>query len=170
MSWTTSPGIRRGSVKTITDAMISEGMATSSRLKKYRLNTSAPSPPRLPFQPGRHQPATVVVAHVRGVVPERAVPDSDVDLGGHLYVVLLLGQVALDVVNDLPPLGHVQGPPLAHEHVGHHGIVDVTLVLQLLGIILAEEEVVRLQEPRLGPEGHRLELAIDAAGDVGPVL
>src|SRR5918996_983774 len=39
MSWTASPGIRRGSVKTISDAMSSDGIAMSSRLTTYRLST-----------------------------------------------------------------------------------------------------------------------------------
>src|SRR5438309_1896312 len=147
MSWTASPGISRGSVKTISEAISSDGIATSSRFATYRFRNA-----RLAVEPGRRQAAAVVVAHVRSVVLERAFPDGDVHAGRHLHVVLLLGQVALDVVDQLAAPGDVERAPLADEHVGHHRVVDVALVLELFRVVLAEQEVVRLQEPRLGPE------------------
>src|SRR5207249_5420354 len=169
ISTTTSPGISRGSVKTISDAISSEGIAMSRRFARYRLSTTGRRDSS-PVEPRRHEPAAVVVAHVRPVVLERALPDRDVDAGRHLHVVLLLGQVALDVVDDLAALGDVGRAPLADQHVGHHRVVDVALVLELFRVVLAEQEVVRLQEPRLGPEGHRLELAVEARRDVRAVL
>src|SRR5688572_22283714 len=93
MSWTASPGIRRGSVNTINDAISSDGIAMSSRLARYRLST-----PVSAVQPGRQQPRAVVVAEVGAVVLERALPDRDVDSRRHLHVVLLLGEVPLDIV------------------------------------------------------------------------
>ena len=34
-------------------------------------------------------------------------------------------------MDDLAAFGHVEGPALADQHVGHHGIIDVTLILEL---------------------------------------
>src|SRR5437879_2998766 len=165
MSWTASPGMSRGSVKTISEAISSDGIATSTRFATYRFSNA-----RLAVEPGRQQAAAVVVAHVRSVVLERAFPDGDVHAGRHLHVVLLLGQVALDVVDQLAPLGNVEGAPLAHEHVGDDRIVDVALVLQLVGVVLADQEVVGLQEAGLRAERRRVELAVEAGRDVGTVL
>src|SRR5881397_2190391 len=170
MSCTASPGISRGSVKTIALAMSSEGTATSNLRARYRLSTPAWSPRASAIQPGGHEAAAVVVAEARRVVLEGAFPYADVDAGRHLHVVLLLGQMALDVEDDLAPLGHVGGAPLAHQHVGHHRVVDVALVLELAGIVLTEEEVVGLEEPRLRAVGHGVELAVEARRDVGAVL
>src|SRR5512145_2541349 len=123
MSWTTSPGMSRGSVKTIIVAISSDGTATSSRVAKYRLSTSGPperasrlartrremgglgghfGAPHLPIQPGGHQPPAVVVAQIGAVVLQRVVPHRDVHARRRLNVVLLLGQVALDVEDHLP--------------------------------------------------------------------
>src|SRR5213594_3827100 len=168
MSTTTSPGMSRGSVKTISDAISRDGIATRSRLARYRLSTGGGRP--LPLEPRGHEPPAVVVAHVRPVVLDRALPDRDVDGRWHLHVVLLLGQVALDVVDDLAALGRIERPPLADEHVSHHRVVDVALVLQLLGVVLTEQEVVGLEESRLRAEGHRVELAAEAGRDVRAVL
>src|SRR2546422_10770208 len=169
MSCTASPGISRGSVKTMAVAISSEGTATRRRRTRYRRST-APAPVASAFEPGGHQPAAVVVAEARRVVLQRALPDADVHARGHLHVVLLLGQMALDVEDDLAPLGEVDRPSLADEQVGHHGIVDVALVLELFPVILAEEEVIGLEEPRLRPVRHRVELAVEARRDVGAVL
>ena len=57
---TTSPGISRGRVKTISDAISSDGIATTNRFARYRLSIGAV----LPFEPGRHQAAAVVVAEL----------------------------------------------------------------------------------------------------------
>src|SRR5689334_21752192 len=84
MSWTASPGIRRGSVNTITDVIRSEGIAITSRRARYRLSTASA------IQPGRRQAAAVVVADVRRVVLQRAVPHGDVDARWDLDVILLL--------------------------------------------------------------------------------
>src|SRR4030095_1723788 len=102
-----------------------------------------------PVEPGGLEPTAVVVAHVRAVVLERALPDGDVYGRRHLHVVLLQGEVALDVVDDFAALYGTERAPLPDEHVGHHRVVDVALVLQLLWVVLAEQEVVRLEESRL---------------------
>src|SRR5262245_32128856 len=91
-------------------------------------------------EPGGHQAPAVVVPEVGPVVLQRRRPRRHVDLRGVLHVVLLLGEVALDVVDDLLPLRRVQRAPLLHEHVGDHGIVDVALVLQLAGVVLPVQE------------------------------
>src|SRR6266404_7221116 len=89
------------------------------------------SPATLPIQPGRQETPTVVVADVGGVVLQRALPDGDLHGRRHLDVVLLLGEVALDLVDDLAPLGDVLSAALANQHVGHDGVIDVALVLEL---------------------------------------
>src|SRR5689334_12862161 len=164
MSWTASPGIRRGSVNTITDAMISDGMATSSRRARYRFSTDSA------VEPGGRQPPSVVVAEIGSVVLEGAVPDGRIGLRDRGDVVHLLGQVALDLVNELAPLGDVERPALPDDHVGHDRIVDVALVLQLAGEVMAEDEVVGIEERRLWSERHGVELPVEARRDVGAVL
>src|SRR5580765_1658010 len=62
---------------------------------------------RLAVEPGGHEAAAVVVAEIRPVVFQGAVPDRHVNPRGELDVVLLLGQMALQVVDDLAPLRHV---------------------------------------------------------------
>src|SRR5689334_2091572 len=164
MSCTASPGIRRGSVKTITEAISSEGIAITSRRARYRLST------RSAIQPGRHEPSAVVVAEVRGVVLQRAVRHRGVHPADRGRVVDLLREVALDLVDQLTPLGDVVRPTLADDHVGHDGIVDVALVLHLIGKVIAKEIVVAVEERRLRPERQRVELAVEARGDVRAVL
>src|SRR2546428_6726779 len=164
MRLTTSPGMSRGSAKTISDAMSSDGTATSRRLARYRRSTASA------VEPGCGQSSAVVVAEVGAVVLERAVPDGGVGGRRELHVVLLIRQVALDVVDQLAALGDVERAPLAYEQIGDDGIVDVTLILGLAGIVLTVEEVVGVQERRLWPVRHRLELAHQAAHGVGAVL
>src|SRR6266852_8647835 len=125
---------------------------------------------RLPVEPGGHQAAAVVVTQVGPVVLERLVPDRVVDLRTDLNVVLLLGQVSLDFEDLLPPLGGIRGPSLADQHVRYHRIVDVAVVLDLARVVLAVEEVVRLEKGRLGAEGHRVVFAVEGGRDVGSVL
>src|SRR5882672_5946652 len=96
MSCTASPGISRGSVKTMAVAISSEGTATRRRRTRYRRST-APAPVASAFEPGGHQPAAVVVAEARRVVLQRALPDADVHARGHLDVVLLPSGVYIGV-------------------------------------------------------------------------
>ena len=124
----------------------------------------------LPLQPRGDQPPPVVISEVRPIPPHRRIPDRDVDRGRHVHVVLLLREVPLDLVDDLPPLLEVGGAALAHEEVVEHGVVDVAPVAGLAGVVLAEEEAVRLEEGREGPERKRVELAEAARGLVGAVL
>src|SRR6266851_7449097 len=125
---------------------------------------------RLPLEPGGHQAPAVVVAHVGSVILDRGVPHRDLDRGRHLHVVLLLGQVALDLPDDLAALHRIRGAPLADQHVGHDRIVDVPVVLDLARVVLAVEEVVGLLEAGLGAEGHRVVLAVERGRDVRAVL
>ena len=67
-------------------------------------------------------------------------------------------------------LRHVEDPPLADEHVGDDRIVDMALVLGLARIVHSEQEIVGIQERRLWPERHRVELPEVAAGDEGAIL
>src|SRR5258705_1498477 len=164
MSCTASPGSSRGRVRTMSEAMISEGIATTSRLRRYRLSTGSA------IEPGREQTAAPVVAEIGHVVLEGAVPDADVDAGGCVDVVLLVGGVALDLVEHLAPFGHVRGAPLADHQIPQHGIVDVALVLELVGHVRAEEVVVGVEERCLRAEGHGFVLAVERGADVRPVF
>src|SRR5258705_6615888 len=109
---TTSPGINRGSVKTISEAISSEGTAMSRRFARYRLSTgrrrrAAPALASRPVQPRGGQPSTQVVAEVRRIVLQRVLPRRDAESRVDLDVVLLLREVALDLVDDLSTLRDV---------------------------------------------------------------
>src|SRR6185295_3366795 len=94
MSWTASPGMRRGSVNTMSEAISNDGIAISNRLTTYRLSTRPPRAwPRydLAIEPGRQQAPAVVVSEVGSVVLQGAFPDGDVHAGRRRDVVLLLG-------------------------------------------------------------------------------
>src|SRR5512138_3024971 len=108
MSCTASPGMRRGSVNTMALAISSEGMATSSRRARYRLSTPASSPRISAIQPGGREPPAEVVAEVRAVVLQRALPHRDAEAGMDRDVVLLRGQMALHGVDQLTTLRHVE--------------------------------------------------------------
>src|SRR2546425_9207105 len=113
-----SPGISGGGVKTRAVAISSEETATRRRRTRYRRNT-APPPVASAFEPGGHQSAAVVVAEARRVVLQRTLPDADVDARRHLDVVLLPGQMPLDVEDDLPALGDIGGGAPAAEDDRH---------------------------------------------------
>src|SRR5437660_1338288 len=164
MRLTTSPGMSRGSVKTINDAMSSDGTATSRRVARYRRSTASA------VEPGRDQSPAVVEAEIRAVVLERGVPHRRVRRRAELHVVLLVGQVALEVVDDLAALDVVIRAPLAEQEVGEGRIVHVALVPRLAGIVLAVEAVVGIEERRLRAVGHGFELAQQARRRVGAVL
>jgi hypothetical protein len=116
------------------------------------------------------QAAAVVVAEVRPVVLQRAVPHGDDHGRRELHVVLLAGEVALQLGEDLAPPGGVDRAALAHEEIGHHRVVDVALVLQLLRVVHAVHVVVGVDEGRLRAVGQRVELAEVAARDEGAVF
>jgi hypothetical protein len=78
--------------------------------------------------------------------------------------------VPLDLVDDLPPLLHIRRPPLPHQQVIQHRVVDMAPVPRLPRVVLAEEEAVGLEEGREGAEAHGVELAEAAGGLVGAVL
>src|SRR5256885_3386025 len=164
MRLTTSPGMSRGSVKTINDAMSSAGTATSRRVARYRRSTASA------VEPGRDQSPAVVEAEVRAVVLECGVPHRRVRRRAELHVVLLVGQVALEVVDDLAALDVGVRAPVAEKEVGEGRMVHVALVPRLAGIVLAVEEVVGIEERRLRAVGHGFELAQQARRRVGAVL
>src|SRR4030095_1138842 len=122
MSWTTSPGRSRGSENTITDAISSDGIATSRRRRTYFFTPRGA--PRLLVQPGGHPPARVIVADVGAEVLHIGLPRRHRAHRGAEQDIGLLGHVALDVVDDVPSLGHVEGAALQLEHVGELGSVD----------------------------------------------
>src|SRR5216683_7384041 len=77
----------------------------------------------LPVEPGRGHAPAPVVPEVRSEVLEGPVPHADVDAGRHVHVPLLLGEVPLDIEEDVPSLARVHGAALAHEQIGHHRVV-----------------------------------------------
>src|SRR6266849_3140751 len=123
-----------------------------------------------PLEPGGEEPPAVVVTEVGPIVLQRPIPGGDVDAGGNLDVVLLAGEVALEIVKHLAALDGVGDPSLADQEVGHHGVVDVALVLLLARVVHAEDEAIGLQVGRLGAVRHGIELAEVARGDERSVL
>src|SRR5262245_45569341 len=91
-----------------------------------------PAPPPGPnpsaVEPGGGEATAVVVAQVRPVVLERWVPDRDVGTRGYLNVVLLLGEVALDLVDDLAPALGISRAALADQQVVEDGVAHVAPV------------------------------------------
>jgi hypothetical protein len=126
----------------------------------------------MPFlvDPGSHHPAAEVEAVVRHVVLDVRLPRrDDVHRAVHAEVAVL-GRVPLDVVDDLPALGHVERAPLELDHLGELRIVDRHDVHGLLG----HEDPVEIRLG-VGPgaaeaDVHLVELAVDRAGDEGAVL
>src|SRR5512132_6443 len=110
MSWTTSPGSSRGSRKTMNEAIRSDGIATSRRRKTYFF-TPRPAP-GLFVQPGGHHAPAVVVADIGPEVLHIGFPGRHRAHRGAEQDIGLLGHVALDVVDDVPALGDVEGAAL----------------------------------------------------------
>src|SRR5207248_2807941 len=79
---TTSPGMSRGSVNTMSDAISSDGMATTSRFARYRLSIGG----WLPVEPRGDEPPAIVVADVRDVGPVLLLVQRGVD--AHVFQVL----------------------------------------------------------------------------------
>src|SRR4029453_9250431 len=137
MSWTTSPGSSRGSENTITDAISSDGIATRSRRSTYFF-TKLDGLPRLLVQPGGHQAPAVVVADIGPEVLDVRHPRRHRAHRGAVGVVDLLGDEALDVVDDLAPFLLVERPPLELDHLGELGIVHPDGIERLAGQQLSE--------------------------------
>src|SRR5437867_3294970 len=126
--------------------------------------------PASTIQPGGRQPSTEVIPEIRRIVLQGALPRRDAEAGVDGDVVLLPGEVALDLVDQLPSLDGVERTPLAHDQVRHHRIVDVALVSRLVGHVVAIEIAIGLEKVRLGSERHRVELALKTGREVGAVF
>jgi hypothetical protein len=62
-----------------------------------------------------------------------------------------LGQVALDVVDQLSPPSGVLDPPLSEDHVGERRVVDLHVVTRTLRQGRGGEEAVGLEKRVAGP-------------------
>src|SRR2546425_6401576 len=162
MSWTTSPGSSRGSAKTMNDAIRNDGIATRSRCRTYP-DTSA-------VEPRGHEAPPVVVADVRREVPHRGVPGDDDAERRPVEVVRLLGEIALDVVEDLPPPARVERPALEPDHLGELRVVDPPRVARLAWDVEPVEVAVGLRPVAEHTDGELLELPYNGGGLEGPVL
>src|SRR5262245_8673725 len=169
MSCTASPGMRRGRVNTIAVAISSEGTATSNRRARYRLSTPASSPRGSAIQPCRREAAAEIVAEVRAVVLQRALPHRDAEPRMNRDVVLLRGEMALHGVDQLTTLRRVERAALTQDQVRRDGVLDVALVARFAGLVLREIPV-GLEKVRLGPERKGIELSDEARRKVGAVL
>src|SRR5688500_9001480 len=118
MSCTTSPGMSRGSEKTMSDAITSDGIATISRRRTYFFTRS------LFVEPGDHEAAAVVVADVRAEVLHVRHPGPDRAHRRAVRVVHLLRGVALDLEDQLAALLVVEGAALLLDHLGELRVVD----------------------------------------------
>src|SRR6266446_413462 len=169
MSWTTSPGMRRGRTKTIREAIRSDGRATTRRRRMYvrmaqrgrGAGTAAAARLVLLVDPGGHEPAAVVEAVVRHVVLDVGLPGrDDLDRAVHAEVGLL-GHVALDVEDDLLALADVEGPPLEIDHVAELRIVHVPHVERLAGHVPPVEIGLGIGPGPAEPHEHVVELPVD---------
>src|SRR5437660_7777909 len=173
MSWTTSPGIRRGRVNTMSEAISSDGTATRRRRRTYlrmRALDAAASESRLLVDPGGHQPPAIVEAVVRHVVLDVRVPrreDPDRPVGPEQR---LIGEVALDVEHDLLALGDVEGPPLQPDHLRELGVVHAPDVEPLAGHEPAIEVRLGVGPGTAQSDEHLVELSEDRARDERAVL
>src|SRR5262245_15739900 len=112
----------RGSEKTATEAITSDGIATSKRLRMYLRTGSFRSRPVLLVRPGDHESPAIVETDVGREVLDVGLPGRE-HLGrrADVEVVGLLRAQALDVPDDLAPLLLVERPALELEHVGELG-------------------------------------------------
>src|SRR5437773_1746890 len=115
----------------------------SDRSRTLSLSFTATVRPRpSSVEPGDHQAPAVVMAYVGAEVLDVRLPGGD---GAHRRPVEpqdVLGDVALDVVNDLAALGDVEGAALELDHVRELGIVDARGVERLAGDEVAVEVAV----------------------------
>src|SRR5262245_571872 len=83
--------------------------------------------------PGDHQAAPVVMPDVRREVLHVGLPGRHGAHRRRVLVVDLLGPIALNVVDDLPPLADVECAPLQANHLGRLRVVDTRRVQRLAG-------------------------------------
>src|SRR5689334_20959704 len=113
---------------------------------------------------------TVVEARVRRVILHVRLPGPGETGAVEIHIVLLLGGVALDVENELPPRFEVPGPHLLLQHRDDRGVADVARVATLLRHVHAIEVAVWL--PGDAERAHRkpLVLTVERGGHIGAVL
>src|SRR5215831_5436144 len=121
-------------------------------------------------EPGDHEAPAVIMADVRAEVLYVGLPGRHRAHRGAVQRVYLRGDVALDVVDDLAALGHVEGPALQLDHVGELGIVHSRSVQRLPGHEVAVEVAVGIRPLAEEPRGHLVEFAEERGGDEGAVL
>src|SRR5262245_57539075 len=121
-------------------------------------------------EPGGHQAAAVVVAEVRRVVLEGWIPYRGQDRRVGLGAIDHLGQIALDVEEQLTPLCRILNAPLASQHVSERGVVNLHVVAWALRQEGARQEAVRVEKRRRGASDDALVLAEGHRGDVGAVF
>src|SRR6267142_4645692 len=121
-------------------------------------------------EPGDHQAPAVFVAFVGAEVLDVRLPGGDGAHRGPVEPQDILGDVALDVVNDLAALGDVEGAALELDHVRELGIVDARGVERLAGDEVAVEVAVGVVPAAEETGAHLVELAEDRARDEGAVL
>src|SRR6266571_3110117 len=113
-----------------------------------------PAPPST-VEPGDHQAAAVVVTDVRREILDVGLPRGDRAGRRPIESPDLLRDMALDVVDDLATLGHVEGAALELDHVGELGIVDALGVERLARNEVAVEVAVGVG-PRAEEAGAHL--------------
>src|SRR5215470_20443061 len=149
----TSPGISRSSRNTMMLTRNSVGTASATRRRTYCFTHA------LLVEPGEEQahpdPVPVVVLEALHVLRMGDVlrPLRRVDVIG------LVGEVALDVVDDLLTLLGIHLASLLDQHARELGVRHVAEVRRQLGRETAEQEVVDLRERRRGAHGHLFVLA-----------
>src|SRR3989454_1080647 len=155
----TSPGISRIMANTMTLTRKSVGTASATRRRTYRLTRGRPVDALL-VEPRAHdqQPERVAVVVLEALHGRRV---GDILRGDRqVDIVRLVGQVTLDLVDDLAALVRIELPQLGEEHLVQLGVGDVRPIVRLVGEEAPVEPVVHLGERRNRPHRHLLELAL----------
>src|SRR4029077_19854200 len=113
---------------------------------------------RLLLEPDGQEPPAVVRTDVRAEFLHVGHPRRYHTPGGAAGIVDLLRAIALDIVDDLPPLLFAAGAPLELDHLGQLGVVDAGRVERVAG---QQRRQVRIGVGGLGARGqqHLVEVA-----------
>src|SRR6185503_7126668 len=136
----------------------------------WACGSSGMARPPLLVDPGGHDPAAGVMADVRPEVLHVRRPRGHRAYRWAVEVIRRLGDVALQVPQDVAALGHVEGPPLQPNHLRDLRVVHTARVE---GLARGEDAVdvgVRIIAAAEEPARHLVELPEERARDEGAVL
>src|SRR6266700_2263472 len=114
----------------------------------------------LPLQPQGGSTTAVVESLIGGIVLHIRLPGAGEHGGVRVHIVLLLGLIALKLIDDLPAYLQVLGAPLFLEHGGHLGVVDIAPIERLVGDVPRIQRLIGVPGARGGTIHHALVLAL----------